>query len=164
MDQTRLDLLKEMPIFGAVRDDTLSRLLALTRDVHVKKGDFFFREAEKGDSMFVLEEGEVAVAKEWKGEEYVIRNLQAGDSFGEMAFIDLFPRSASVKALEDSSAIELTRDSLYEVYKCDLEQFALIEMNIGREISRRLRDADERLFRAKVEAKSVDEYYSFHAL
>ena len=31
----------------------------------------------------------------------------------------------------------------------DLEQFTLIQMNLGREVSRRLRDADEELFRLR---------------
>ena len=36
------------------------------------------------------------------------------------------------------------------LYEKDLEQFALIQMNLGREVSRRLRLADERLFRLKM--------------
>jgi len=42
------------------------------------------------------------------------------------------------------------------VYERDpLEQFALMQMNIGGEVSRRLRIADERLFRARIEALSM---------
>jgi len=63
-----------------------------------------------------------------------------------MSLIDLFPRSTSVRAQKPCTAIEISSDALYEIYKRDLEQFALIQMNIAREISRRLRGADERLF------------------
>ena len=65
-----------------------------------------------------------------------------------MALLDLFPRSASVLAVMPCTALHLTSDNFYELYKHDLEQFALVQMNLGREVTRRLRAADERLFRA----------------
>jgi CRP-like cAMP-binding protein len=61
--------------------------------------------------------------------------------------MDLFPRSASVLAVEPCTALQLTSDSFYQLYGEDLGQFALIQMNLGREVSRRLRAADERWFR-----------------
>jgi hypothetical protein len=36
------------------------------------------------------------------------------------------------------------------VYAQDLKQFALVQMNMGREVCRRLRDANSRLFSAKM--------------
>lgn len=102
------------------------------------------------EAMFVLERGRVSVVKRWEGHDYPLRVLGPGDCFGEMALIDLFPRSASVVALEDCSVIRLTSADLYRVYEADVEQFALIQMNMARELSRRLRSADERLFRAEL--------------
>jgi CRP-like cAMP-binding protein len=67
-----------------------------------------------------------------------------------MALLDLFPRSASVRADENCSAIRITSDNLLRLFERDAEQFALIQMNIGREISRRLRATDELLFRARM--------------
>jgi CRP-like cAMP-binding protein len=54
--------------------------------------------------------------------------------------------------VEDCTAIELTTASLLTLAETDLEQFALIYMNIARELSRRLRLADERQFRTQVGA------------
>ena len=100
--------------------------------------------------MFVLETGRVAVLKLWDGQEHLLTHLGQGDCFGEMALMDLFPRSASVRAVEACSALELAASAFYGLYEKDLEQFALIQMNLGREVSRRLRLADERLFRLKM--------------
>ncbi len=77
--------------------------------------------------------------------------LNEGDCFGEMAVIDHFPRSASVRAAKDCVAIEISAANLYRVYAQDLKQFALIQMNMGREVCRRLRSADNMLFGAKLE-------------
>jgi CRP-like cAMP-binding protein len=152
MQEARIRLLQRMAIFGGIRDEILEFLVDRAPIVRVPKGEFFFRENDEGQSMFVLEEGKVAVLKRWQGRDYILRTLQQGDCFGEMALLDLSPRSASVRAVEDCVAIELSAASLYDLYNKDLEQFAMIEMNMGREVCRRLRELDERLFRAKMGA------------
>lgn len=150
MQPTRIELLQRMPIFGAIRDDALHLLLARSRAVEVAAGAFFFRENDQAMSMFVLEAGRVSVVKSWQGRELVLHCLGPGDCFGEMALMDLFPRSASVRADQDCQAIELTADDLLHLFERDAEQFALIQMNIGREVCRRLRATDDMLFRARM--------------
>ena len=108
MPEMRVELLQRMPIFGAIRDDALEFLLQQTRSVKVRAGAYFFRETDPADCMYVLESGRVAVLKSWQGKELLMRHLGEGDCFGEMALMDLLPRSASVRAEEDCSAIELT--------------------------------------------------------
>jgi CRP/FNR family transcriptional regulator, cyclic AMP receptor protein len=144
----RIELLQQMPIFGGVRDETLQFLLEPTRTVAVAAGGFFFREQDPADCMFVLETGRVAVLKQWRGREMMLRHLGPGDCFGEMALLDLFPRSAAVRAEQDCTAIELTPADLLRLFERDVEQFAVIQMNIGREMCRRLRTTDEMLFQA----------------
>jgi len=51
------------------------------------------------------------------------------------------------------STMALTAAHLYRLFEHNAEQFALVQMNIGREMSRRLRDADERLFQATMGAE-----------
>ncbi len=143
-------MLQRMPIFGGIRDDVLSFLLDHANHRQLGAGEAFFREGEPGDRMFVLEQGRAAVVKGWQGHEVMLHHLEPGDCFGEMALMDLFPRSASVIAESDCVAIELTQGSLAGLFERDLEQFALIQMNIGREVCRRLRAADDRLFRLRM--------------
>ena len=145
MQPTQLDLLQSMPIFGAIRNDALQFLLEQARVVVVLAGEFFFRENDRATSMFVLETGRAVVIKGWQGHDTELHRLGAGDCFGEMALMDLFPRSASVFAIEDCRAIELAAADLLRLFERDAEQFALIQMNIGREVCRRLRATDERL-------------------
>jgi len=163
MEAARIELLQRMPVFGGIRADVLRSLLGVCPIVDVPAGEFFFRERDPADAMFVLEAGKVAVLKSWRNEEYLLHVLETGDCFGEMALMDLMPRSASVRATEDCRAILVSAASLYRVYEKDLEQFAMIQMNMGREVSRRLREADERLFRARMGTPAVDEQYVFRA-
>jgi CRP/FNR family transcriptional regulator, cyclic AMP receptor protein len=150
MQPVRLELLQRMPIFGAIRDDALLFLLAQAREIALEAGAYFFREHDEASSMFVLELGSVSVFKSWQGREFVLQNLAAGDCFGEMALMDLCPRSASVRAESDCIAIEFGSGDLLRLFERDAEQFALIQMNMGREVCRRLRATDEMLFRARM--------------
>ena len=148
-ERKHIDLLQRMPIFGALRDETLAFLLGLTRPLAVPAGRWFFREGDDADALFVLEAGSATVLKGWEGRAVVLNRLHAGDCFGEMALMDLQPRSAAVRADEDCQALRLGADDLYRLYEHDLEQFTLIQMNMGREVCRRLRAVDESLFRLR---------------
>jgi CRP/FNR family transcriptional regulator, cyclic AMP receptor protein len=154
----RIELLQAMPVFGGVKEEALTFLLGLSSTIEVGEGDFFFREDDEARSMFVLEAGKAAVVKHWQGHQYLLSHMAKGDCFGEMSLMDLRHRSASVVALEACRAIELSNASLYALYQRHLEQFTVIQMNMGREVSRRLRAADERLFQEKVGADVITEY------
>ena len=150
MPATRIELLQGMPVFGALREDVLAFLIEVSRSITVPAGSHFFREGDPAASMFVLEAGSAAVLKGWQDHELMLGKLLRGDCFGEMALMDLMPRSASVQALEDCSALELTIEQLQGVFERDAEQYLLIQMNIGREVCRRLRATDEMLFRLQM--------------
>jgi CRP/FNR family transcriptional regulator, cyclic AMP receptor protein len=150
MQPTRIELLQRMPVFGAIRDDTLTFLLQQARSVQVAAGALFFRQHDPADTMFVLEVGRVVVFKSWQGHDVALHDLGVGDCFGEMALMDLLPRSASVRAEVDCHAIEISAANLHQLFQRDAEQFALLQMNIGREVCRRLRATSELLFQARM--------------
>ena len=113
--------------------------------------------------MYVLERGTVSLLKHWGEAAHVLGELQAGECFGEMALLDFFPRSASVLAETECSAVELTTRSLYDLYASDPQQFAQIQMNIARELSARLRAADERIFRSYIGADDLSAPWNYVA-
>jgi CRP/FNR family transcriptional regulator, cyclic AMP receptor protein len=156
MGDAHIELLKQMPVFGGIRNDALQFLLDRSPIVAVTQDEFFFREGDAAHSMFVLESGKVAILKFWNGEQRLLQRLDRGDCCGEMALMDMMSRSASVRALEDCTAIEIATASLFDLYEKDLEQFTLIQMNMGREVSRRLRIADERLFATMMASSGID--------
>jgi len=70
-------------------------------------------------------------------------------------------REKSVLALEDCTALRIDNSRLYGLYNEDIEQFTLIQMNLARELARRLRMADERLFMNHTQAKNINGEYRF---
>ena len=61
MQPSRIKLMQQTPIFGAIGEDALAFLLAPALApapaVHITAGSYFFREGEPAQSMFMLEAG-----------------------------------------------------------------------------------------------------------
>lgn len=151
MQESRLRMLQEMPIFGGVMASTLEDLLAGGELVRLERDGLLFKEGDLDNSVYVLEKGSVGIYRSWQDQEYKLRELGEGDCVGEMALIDCKPRSATVRALEACSAIRISVAQLGRLYAANPEQHALIYMNLAREVCRRLRVADQRLFINEVE-------------
>lgn len=156
---TRLQLLQAMPVFGGISERALQFLLESATTTEVSGGERFFREGELGESMFVLESGRVAVVRELDGEALTLAELDSGDCFGEMALIECMARSATVQALEDCRAFELAFAALHELYRFDNDQFLLIQMNLARELSRRLRKAGDLLSKAREQIRELRQHH-----
>lgn len=73
-----------------------------------------------------------------------------------MSVLDLQVRSATVRALAPSRLIRLSSEDLDALYRYDLKSYALIVLNIARDLSRRLRVTDGIL--ADFTANVLDEY------
>lgn len=138
-------ILKQIAIFAGLRFDTLDFLLTRSSRVEIPAGDSFFREADIGQELFVIERGSVRVVKHRDGDEVELARFGVGDCVGEMSLLAVMPRSASVIACTDCTAIRLTGADLAALYDHDVEQFAMMVLNMGREVARRLWVANEML-------------------
>jgi CRP-like cAMP-binding protein len=97
-------------------------------------------------------EGEVAIVRQSetnKKQSRIITTLHNGDSFGEMELIDIQNCAASVVTLAPSRIITLSNKDLYKISLVDLKTYTMLILNLARDISRRLRGADEMLAMVK---------------
>ena len=74
----------------------------------IKAGAVLFRAGDPADGMYLVRKGELMVYLEQNGTEVKLANVGAGNMIGEMAFFDKKPRSASVKANEDTEITIIT--------------------------------------------------------
>ena len=101
--------------------------------------------------MFVLFRGKVDVLKSGHRD----RPAQGGGHFGEMGLVDRAPRSATVIAAEDTSAISIDRDSLLKLMRREsLLAIKLLWSFVG-VLSERLRTTNEALTDVKLELDEV---------
>jgi CRP-like cAMP-binding protein len=94
-------------------------------------------EGDTGDSMFIVFEGIVSIAKGGKE----IAKLEKGASLGEMALLDNEPRSADAVAKTDSVLLKINQDVFYEL----MESNADIMKQIIKLLTSRVRDANVKL-------------------
>ena len=76
-----------------------------TDTVQLAPGDFLFREGEKGETMYVLLEGEVDI---FLGD-FVLETAGPGAILGEMALIDDSPRTANAVAKSPARLAQIDR-------------------------------------------------------
>jgi hypothetical protein len=112
--------------------------------VEVEKGQYVFHEGDLGTEMYVIHRGRVEILKRVDGQENgeaVLAVFEQGDFFGELSLLDDQPRSASVRALEDSVLVEIDGATFIQM----LRETPEIAVRMMRKLSRRLRDTDRLL-------------------
>ncbi len=137
--------LQQFPVFGGISSEVITELMFNSNIYNLTQGDYLFREGDKATSFFVILYGELFISKRGSGQDISLNYLRRGDCVGEVALFDLLPRTASARATTLTRCIEVSSRQLLDVYKKDVLQFVLFQMNLGRELARRLRDADIRL-------------------
>jgi CRP-like cAMP-binding protein len=100
-------ILRQQPLFKMLSDDQFDALLPRGRVVHFGRGEKLIEQGEKGDSMFVLVEGEANVVVERNGYQAHVASLKSGDCFGEMSLLTGENRSATIIANADCEAVEI---------------------------------------------------------
>ncbi len=129
-------------LFGGLQPAELDLLRSLMKEERFSAATDIVKEGDLGDRLYFVVEGSVEVVKACPDDEEAsgrLAVLHAGDTFGEMELIDIQRRSATVRALEEVVALTLSNRDLYRVSQENLHTFAMLVMNIAREISRRLR-------------------------
>ncbi len=135
--------LRNIGLFGALPEAVLEHLSASLEVLEVPPGTYLFREDDAADCMFVVLQGDMEILKKSRsGTDARVAVLGPRDWFGEMSIIDVQTRSATVLSVSPARLIKVTASDLDRLYRFDVKAYALIILNIAREMSRRLRVAD----------------------
>jgi CRP-like cAMP-binding protein len=138
----REDMLQNVPIFSELSRRDLGRLAKLMVPRQVKAGEVIIKEGDQAAGFFVVSSGKLeAVRGADGGGEQHLATYAPGDFFGEMALFEGFPRSATVRALEDSECLAMTRWD----FMAEMKNHPEIAVGMLPVLVRRLRDADARV-------------------
>lgn len=150
-------MLRDIGLFGGLDDKTLEVLAQELESVHVEPGNIVVEEGDASQVMFVVVGGELEVVKKSRaGGDIRVALFGPGNWFGEMSILDVQPRSATVRALAPTMLLRMSSVDVEQLYRRDLKAYALLVMNVARELSRRLRVADGLL--AQFMSAVSDEY------
>jgi len=133
--------LHKYSLFGGLQDEQIELIIPLMEQENYEAGSEIIMEGTANDKVRFILEGSVAVEK--RG--LILTEFKKGDTFGEMEVLDIMPATASIKALNSVTVMSISNKSLRQIYKNDIKAFAIIIMNLARDVSRRLRALNERV-------------------
>ena len=149
---SRLLFLTRVPIFQDFTLDELTVVDAALEPMELFTGETVFAEGERGASFYIVERGLVVFSKSSGGGSLEVGRVGPGEYFGEMALFDDSPRSATAVADEDTLLLTLDRDRLQSL----VDQKPGVAWAFCRELSIRLREANERLRGLDVRRQQTD--------
>ena len=127
--------LRSVPLFATASDKELRRVADVARAERFRAGEDIVTEGHSSGPFYLLTEGDaqVLVAGQAKNK------LGPGDFFGEMSLIDREPRSATIRAISDVTALAITSWDFLTLLErnWDLAHAVMVEL------SRRVRAHDQ---------------------
>jgi hypothetical protein len=103
---------------------------------HFEKGTVLFREGDRGEDMYIVQTGKVAIKKKLEEGDTTLAVLEKGDFFGEMAILERAPRSATAEVTESGDLIVIAGEMFGDMIKTNPE----IAVRMLRKQSIRLRE------------------------
>jgi CRP-like cAMP-binding protein len=132
--ETKLDLLKAVPLFGGCRSRELERLGMLTEEVSMPAGRVLFNQGDPAAELFILVEGQVRVERHGT----VIATRGPGEFFGEMALVSEGTRMASATCETDCKFLVLGHREFHSLR----DEFPELKMRVLETLAQRVRTLD----------------------
>ncbi len=128
---SKIELLKSVPLFSECTKRELAAITQLTTLVDVPEGKQVVAEGDRAHEFAVLVEGSADVLQ--GGQK--INSLSAGDFFGEIALVSDGPRTATVKTTSPAVLLVLTRQAFWSL----VDDMPTIERRVLKTLAERLR-------------------------
>lgn len=101
------------PLFAALDVEAAAALKSSMDERRLLKGEVLFGEGDSGDRLYVVTEGKVKLShSSGDGRETLLAVMGEGEMFGELSLFDPGPRTATVTALTDTTALGLGHAAL----------------------------------------------------
>src|SRR5258705_5618868 len=124
-------------MFAGLEPEARQRVMAAAVPRTYRKGQLLFVEGDPGESLIILRRGAVAVFRTAPtGERAVLSVLRPPDVLGEVSLLDGSARSLSAEAIEDSSALALSRGAFIELVHASPRMLDAVMRSLGSLIRR----------------------------
>jgi CRP/FNR family transcriptional regulator, cyclic AMP receptor protein len=118
--QTDLTLIAGHPLFGALQQAQLQRLLAYAKHRRIKAGRVIFAKGDRGDALFAIRSGTIKItAPSGDGREAVFNILSEREIFGEIALLDGQARTADAVAVTECDLLVIERRDFLALVESD---------------------------------------------
>ena len=126
--------LREVPMFSGLEPARL-KLLAFASDrVTFASGATVFKQGGKSDCAYIILEGTADVKVDAGEEEITVASLGRNALIGEMGILTDSPRSASVQATSEVSALRIRKDVFFDLAR----EFPGVAVAVMQDLAKRL--------------------------
>ena len=148
-------IISQLRLFGGVTDSQRESILRRIQTWKLRAGEIVFRKGDEPMHIYIVKSGKIDL--QITENEVVIHKhqLQTGECFGESSLMSMHKHTATATAAVDSEIMMLSRKALIDLKHEDIELFALLMMNLARELARRLYITDQMLLDATAGRTSV---------
>lgn len=147
------NVLRNIELFALLDEEETATLAAQLEQRQVWGGQTVFKAGDPGGHMFVVQSGKVEIFIVDRNNEYVsLGFVGQGELFGELSLFDSQPRSATAKAVHDTTLFVIDRHDLEVLFKSHPPAIFDVLTTLGK----RIRDADV-LVGERVVARNVNE-------
>jgi CRP/FNR family cyclic AMP-dependent transcriptional regulator len=136
--------LRRVKILAGMNDEQLERFAAFMEIEKVPQWSVIVQQGERGDTMFLILQGELRVRINLSGKETVLATLTVGEFFGDISLFDQGPRSADVVANTDSLVLKISASAIQQLAKEAPEIATPFLLAIGKTLTARIRADNKR--------------------
>jgi len=138
-----LEVLGNVELFDGITPDELEAVSKICRERSYHAGDVLTTQGEPGDELYVICDGLVEVLRSETPSDpspRAVVNLGQGQIVGEMALVDLGPRSATVRTISEKTVVQvIQRDDFERLCDENYHLGYIVMRNIAADLSFKLR-------------------------
>lgn len=138
-----VSLLQNVTIFSGFDESQINEICGKCLIMNAGIGEILLEENTPATEIFVLLKGKVSIVLNLKEDPLEVIEFGPGSCLGEASVIGIQEHSASAVVMEDADLLVLSRQVLMNLFETDKGLFALLILNIARELARRLHRTDE---------------------
>ena len=104
-------VLKSLNLFKDTPENVLADLAPLMKEIQYEQGTEIFKEGEIGDSMYIIQQGNIKIHKG----NTTLAILKEKEVFGELSLLDADTRSATATVDTDCTLYKIDQEPFYEL-------------------------------------------------
>ncbi|MGP1254086.1 MAG: cyclic nucleotide-binding domain-containing protein [Kiloniellales bacterium] len=139
--EQEVEVLRRIPLFANIEPARLKLMAFASERMTFKPDQALCREGDPGDAAYIIVEGKADILKDTVDGPVKVAEVGRNAIIGEIAILIDVPRTASVVATDELTALKITTDLFYRL----IADFPEMGVEIMRVLARRLEETTDKL-------------------
>ena len=147
--EQEVEVLRRIPLFANIEPAKLKLMCFASERITYKGGQSLFEQGDIGDAAYIIVDGSADVIVTHDAP-IVVAQVGKDDIVGEIAILVDIPRTATVTATSELTALKITKDLFFRM----VTDFPEMGVEIMRVLAQRLEHTTAQLLQARTEAST----------